>query len=144
MTTDNVRQSAKPNSWQIGKLTLASCIVGICLLGFCTGALLVGQVRLGLDTAGIQTLATITLVFAGEATLYSLRERQHLWSSRPGTWVIVASIGDILIISTLAIRGIAMRPLPVAVVASTLVSAVLFAFLVDLGQVPVFRRLHIA
>jgi len=134
VTTDNVRQSAKPNSWQIGKLTLASCIVGICLLGFCTGALLVGQFRLGLDTAGIQTLATITLVFAGEATLYSLRERQHLWSSRPGTWVIVASIGDILIISTLAIRGIAMRPLPVAVVASTLVSAVLFAFLVDLGQ----------
>jgi len=144
VTADNVRQSAKPNTWQIGKLTLACCIVGICLLGFCTGALLVGQFRLGLDTAGIQTLAMITLVFGGEATLYSLRERQHLWSSRPGTWVIVASVGDILIISTLAIRGVAMHPLPFAVVASTLSAAVLFAFLVDLVKVPVFRRLQIA
>ena len=31
----------------------------------------------------------------GEATLYAIRERQHLWNSRPGTWLIVSTIGDI-------------------------------------------------
>lgn len=92
----------------------------------------------------LQTLAMITLVFGGDATLYCVRERRHLWSSRPGAWVIVASIGDVLIISLLATRGIAMRPLPLALVASVIVAAALFALLLDLIKAPVFRRLHIA
>jgi H+-transporting ATPase len=53
----------------------------------------------------------IALVFGGAGTLYALRERQHLWNSLPGRWVIVASIGDFLIIPTLAVRGIAMQSL---------------------------------
>jgi H+-transporting ATPase len=144
VTTDNVRQSAKPNSWQIGKLTLACSVLGCCLLAFCTAALLIGKYRLGIDTGALQTLAMIALVFGGEATLYSVRERRHLWSSRPGTWVIVASIGDVLVISALAVFGVGMRPLPVEVVASVLSAALLFAFLLDLVKVPVFRRLQVA
>jgi H+-transporting ATPase len=144
VTVDNVRQSAKPNRWQIGKLTLVGCALGPCLLGFCTGALLLGKYRLGLDLGGLQTLAMITLVFGGEATLYCLRERHRLWSSRPGTWVIVASLADVLIISILAIRGIAVRPLPITVVVGVLSAAIVFAFLLDLIKVPVFRRLQIA
>ena len=144
VTADNVRPSAKPNQWQIGKLVSACSVLGICFLGFCTGSLLVGKYQLGLDIGALQTLAAITLVFGGEATLYTIRERQHLWSSRPGTWLIVSTIGDIVIISALAMRGIAMRPLPIAVVASTLVAALLFAFLLDLIKVPVFRRFQIA
>lgn len=92
----------------------------------------------------LQTLAAIALVFGGESTLYAIRERRHLWNSRPGPWVIVSSVGDVVIICTLAMRGIAMRPLPIAVVASTLLAALLFAFLLDLIKVPVFRRLQIA
>jgi H+-transporting ATPase len=144
VTADNVRPSAKPNQWQIGKLVSACSVLGICLLGFCTGSLLVGKYQLGLDIGALQTLAAVTLVFGGEATLYTIRERQHLWSSRPGTWLIVSTIGDIVIISALAMRGIAMRPLPIAVVASTLVASLFFAFLLDLIKVPVFRRFQIA
>jgi H+-transporting ATPase len=144
VTTDNVRQSEKPNSWQIGKLTLAGAVLGFCLLSFCTAVLVVGKYRLEFGIGEIQTLAMIALVFGGEATLYSIRERRRLWSSRPGTWVVIASIGDILIISTVAVLGIAMHPLPIAVVACTLCAALLFAFLLDFVKVPVFRRLHIA
>jgi H+-transporting ATPase len=143
VTTDNVRQSQKPNSWQIGKLTLACSVLGCCLLTFCTAVLMVGKYRLDFDIGKIQTLAMIALVFGGEATLYSIRERRRLWSSRPGTWVIIASIGDILIISAVAVLGIAMHPLPIAVVAYTLCAALLFAFLLDFVKVPVFGRLHI-
>jgi H+-transporting ATPase len=144
VTADNVRPSAKPNRWQIGKLVLACSVLGICLLGFCTGALLLGKYQLGLDIGALQTLAAITLVFGGEATLYAIRERRHLWNSRPGTWLIASTIGDIVIICILAMRGIAMRPLPIAVVASTLLAALLFAFLLDLIKVPVFLRFQIA
>jgi hypothetical protein len=64
VTTDNVRPSAKPNQWQIGKLTLArSQALGTCFLGFCTGAPLVGQCRLRLDIGALQTFAMVALVF---------------------------------------------------------------------------------
>jgi H+-transporting ATPase len=144
VTTDNVRQSSKPNRWQIGKLTLACTVPGACLLGFCTGVLLIGKYRLGLEIGALQTLAMIALVFGGEGTLYALRERRHLWNSVPGRWVIVASIGDILIISTLAVCGLAMQSVPIAVVLTVLAAAILFTFLLDLVKVPVFRRLQIA
>jgi H+-transporting ATPase len=84
------------------------------------------------------------MVFGGEAVLYSVREREHLWSSCPGKWVIIATAADVLVISALAARGIAMRPLPVTTIACTLGGAMLFALLLDLVKVPVFRRLQIA
>jgi H+-transporting ATPase len=143
ITTDNVRQSPMPNKWQIGKLTAACAVLGTCLLAFCTGALLVGKYRLGLDLEALQTLAMIALVFGGEATLYNVRERHHLWSSRPGIWVIAASAADVLIISALAIGGIAMQALPVSIVTSMIVASILFAFLLDLVKVPTFRRFQI-
>jgi H+-transporting ATPase len=52
-------------------------------------------------------------------------------------------VADLLIASTLAIRGIAMTPLPAWVVAGTLVAAAVFTFLLDFVKVPVFRRLKI-
>ena len=125
VTADNVRPSAKPNQWQIGKLVLACSILGICLLGFCTGSLLVGKYQLGLDVGALQTLAAIALVFGGEATLYAIRERQHLWNSRPGTWLIVSSIGDIVIIPVLMtvqtiLRNRASKPFDKALRSSSL------------------------
>jgi H+-transporting ATPase len=42
------------------------------------------------------------------------------------------------------VRTIAMRPLPITAVVSTLVAALPFAFLLDLIKVPVFRRFQIA
>jgi len=85
----------------------------------------------------------VTLIFAGQAILYVVRERRHLWSSRPSTWLMVASATDLLIIATLATRGILMHPLPTAVVAILFGAAVAFGFLLDLIKVLLFRRLHI-
>jgi H+-transporting ATPase len=144
VTTDNVRQSSKPNQWNIGKLTIACSMMAACLLAFCTGALLLGKYRLGLDLGALQTLSLVTLVFGSEATLYCLRERNRIWSSRPGIWVIGSTVADVLIISLLAVRGIVMHPLSLTVVASVLLAAFVFAFLLDLIKVPTFRRLQIA
>jgi hypothetical protein len=49
----------------------------------------------------------------------------------------------VLIASMLAALGIAMAPLSILVVGAILVSAVVFAFIVDFAKVPVFRRLRI-
>ena len=82
-------------------------------------------------------------MFGNQATTYTNRERRHLWSSRPSIWLLVSSIVDLLIASTLAVGGIAMTPLPAWVVAWTLAAAAAFAVVLDLVKVPVLRRLRI-
>ena len=144
LTTDNVRPSPLPNGWRIGKLTIAGGVMGGCLLLFCIAVLAVGKFRMGFGIETLRTLALIALVFGSEARLYSIRERRRLWSSRPSLWVVVSTVCDILIVSTLVTRGIAMSPLSIFVVGGTLVAAAVFAFIVDFAKVPVFKRLGIA
>jgi len=62
---------------------------------------------------------------------------------RPSFWVILSSVGDLLIASALAIAGIAMTPLSAAVVTGALSAAIAFAVLLDFIKVPLFRRLRI-
>jgi H+-transporting ATPase len=143
LTTDNVRPSPTPNTWRIGRLTAAGVIMGIGELALCTAVLVFGAYRLGLGIETLRTLAFVAIVFGNQATTYTNRERRHLWSSRPGGWVVASSIVDLLIASTLAIGGIAMAPLPVSTVLGVLAAAVVFAIVLDLVKVPIFHRLGI-
>jgi H+-transporting ATPase len=143
LTTDNVRPSPTPNAWHIGQLTVAGVILGICLLTFCVGVLAIGKFGLDLGTEALRTLVFVSLVFGSQATIYAIRERRHLWSSRPSLWLAASSVADVLIASILAVGGIAMAPLSALMVAGPLVAAVAFAFVLDFVKVPVFRRLEI-
>jgi H+-transporting ATPase len=142
-TTDNVRASPGPNVWHVGSITAGGIFLGFFDLAFCTGVLAIGKYALGLGIETLQTLSIVTLVFSGQAILYVVRERRHIWSSRPSTWLMVGSAADLLIIATLATRGILMKPLPVAVVAVLLAVTVAFSLLLDLIKFPTFRRLKI-
>ena len=143
MTTDNVRPSPAPNAWRIGNLTIAGAIMGIGELLFCLSVLAFGIYRMGFAISALQTLAFVAIVFGNQATTYTNRERRHLWSTRPSVWLLLSSIADILIASTLSVGGIAMTPLPAWVVAGTLAAAAAFAVILDLVKTPVFRRLGI-
>ena len=142
-TTDNVHMSTAPNVWKVGSLTAGGISLGFCDLVFCTGVLAIGKYRLGFGLETLQTLSIVTLIFSGQAILYVVRERRHFWNSCPSPWLMLASAADLLIIATLATRGILMKPLPVAVVAALLAACVVFCLLLDLIKVPVFRRLQI-
>jgi H+-transporting ATPase len=144
VTTDRVRPSGSPSVWQIGKLTKAGVILGMCFLAFCTGSLIVGKFALGLGIGQLQTLTAVNLIIGGEAILYSVRERRHLWKSMPSTWMIVASVADVGIIASLALSGVGVHELSVAVVGGVLVASVLFGVALDFVKVPVFRRLGIS
>jgi H+-transporting ATPase len=144
LTTDNVRPSPTPNAWRIGSLTIAGVIMGACLLAFCAGVLAVGKFGMNLGIEALRTLAFLVLVFGSQATIYAIRERGHLWGSRPSLLLAVSSVADAAIASTLAIGGIAMVRLPAWLVAGTLAAAAIFAFILDLVKVPVFVRLGIA
>ena len=144
LTTDNVRPSPRPNTWRIGSLTIAGAVMAICLLAFCSGVLAVGHFEMGLGIDALRTLAFAALVFGSQAIIYAIRQRRHMWGSRPSLWLALSSVADIAIASALAAAGIAMTPLPAWVLACTFAAAAAFAIVLDVVKLPVFRRLGIA
>ncbi len=144
LTTDRVRPSKMPNSWQIGRITVAGVILGICFLIFSTAILAVGKFELRLGIEALQTLSVVGIVFGSQATTYVIRGRQHLWGLRPSVWLVLSSVADVLIISTLAALGIAMAPLPIAVIACEFAAAIAFGAVLDVVKIPVFGRLRIS
>jgi len=144
LTTDRVRPSQMPNAWQIGRITSAGVILGGFFLAYCTIILAVGKFELGLGMEALQTLSVVAIVYGSQATIYAIRERRHLWGLRPTQWMILSSVADLLIISTLAIGGIAMAPLPVSVVAGEFAAAVVFGLILDGVKIPIFACLKIS
>ena len=144
LTTDRVRPSEMPNSWHIGRITTAGIILGVCFLAFSTAILAVGKFELHLSIEALQTLSVVAIVFGSQATTYVVRGRQHLWGLRPSIWLVLSSVTDVLIISTLAFLGIAMAPLPIAIIASEFGAALAFGVVMDLVKIPVFARLRIS
>jgi H+-transporting ATPase len=144
LTTDKVRPSKMPNSWQIGRITSAGVILGFCFLAFSTAILAVGNFQLHLGIEALRTLSVVGIVFGSQVTTYVIRGRQHLWGLRPSLMLVLSSVADVLIISTLAILGIAMAPLPPAIVAYEFAAAVAFGLLLDVVKIPVFTRLRIS
>ena len=144
LTTDNVRPSPTPSVWRVGDLTLAGIFMGLSELVLCVVALVLGKYHLGFGMDTLRTLAFVVIVFGNQATTYTNRARRHLWSIAPSRWLVLSSVVDLAIASTMANRGIAMAPLPLVVIGAILVGSVVFAFLVDFVKIPVFRHLKIA
>jgi H+-transporting ATPase len=119
-------------------------MLGLCFLAFSTAILAVGKFQLHLGIEALQTLTVVSIVFGSQATTYVIRGRQHLWGLRPSIWLVLSSVADVFIISTLATFGIAMAPLPIAVIATDFGAAVAFGAILDVIKIPVFARLNIS
>jgi H+-transporting ATPase len=143
LTTDRVRPSAMPNSWNVGRITGAAVILGLCFLAFCVGVLAFGQFELRLGIEALRTLAVVAIVYGSQATIYSLRARRHMWGLRPTMWLVLSSVADISIITLLASRGIAMAPLPLSTLGYEFMAATLFGLILDGIKIPVLSRFGI-
>jgi hypothetical protein len=123
---------------------LEAVILGLCFLAFATAVLAIGKFELELGTSALQTLSVVALVFDSQATIYAIRSRPASMGFTANEMAVLSSMADILIISTLAVRGIAMAPLPLVVIACEFVGALAFWLVVDSIKIPVFARLGIS
>jgi H+-transporting ATPase len=139
-TTDNVRPSSRPNAWRIDTLTIVGIALGLFDLSFCVGLLTFGSLVMHFDIDTLRTMTFIILAFNGQAVFYVVRERRRLWSSRPSLLVVVSSILDVSIVSTLALGGFLMAPLAPSIVAGILAAAIVLAFIMDQVKVWLFAR----
>ena len=103
--------------------------------------MLAGRYWLQLPLPQLQTLVFITLVFTGQGTVYLVRQRQHFWESRPGKWLVLSSVADIVVVSILASRGILMQAIPPQVVFSVLIASGCYLAAVDFVKTGLLRKL---
>ena len=143
LTTDRASPSLSPSRWRMRDITGAAIALGACKLVFSTAMLVFGAFALKLGPGEMQTFAFVTLVFGAQAVLYVVRERRSMWSSRPSPWVLTASAIDIGIVSTLALSGIFMEPLPWRVIVGALGAVAVFAAILDRIKLPVTARFKV-
>ena len=112
LTTDRATPSPMPDAWRIRKITAAAAFLGLFGLTFAVGVVTAGKYVLRFGIAELRTLAFVTLVFANQATVYVVRDRGHMWHSRPGRWLVLSSLLDMAIATSLATPARSWRPCP--------------------------------
>jgi H+-transporting ATPase len=142
-TADHATPSPHPNAWRLRNLTLATIPLAAFKFLFCLCVLITGAFHLKLTHGQLQTLIFLMFVFTGQALIFVLRERGHLWDSRPHPLMVLFSLADVAIVSSLSAAGILMDPLPLKVISMLLGSAIVFALLLDQVKVLLFRHLPI-
>jgi H+-transporting ATPase len=140
---DRVRPSPHPNAWRIRNLTLVAIPLGLFKLGYYVGVLAVGWFVLHLRPAQMKTLTLVLIVFAGQATVYVVREQGHFWDSYPAAIMLLASAGGLLIVALLAVGGVLMSPILSPLVGMLLAATLIYGLALDFVKVGVVARLRI-
>jgi len=141
LATDRVSFSPQPDRWNIRSLVLSALVVASAWLVFSFGTFLAGRDVLKLDLAKLQTLIFLMLVFSGQANVYLVRERRHLWNSRPSRWLMLGTTLDVILVSLFATQGILMTSIPVALAGGILLATVLYTLGLDVIKVATWTRL---
>jgi H+-transporting ATPase len=108
LSTDNARGSPLPEKWDVPKMVKLG--IG---LGLFTVAEMFGLLLMAMDYFRIQNINVINtyfftaIMFMGILTPFIVRERGSFWISRPGKYLIVASLADIAVVSLIALTGLA-------------------------------------
>lgn len=131
IATDRVRPSRAPNVWRVDALTLTGVVLGFAQLVFAIGVLAIGAFALRLEPAALVTLAFLTLVFGGQATIYAVRTHGALWESAPSRWLVVASVADIAVGVVVATTGYLAAPLSPLAIGALLVASVGLAYVLN-------------
>ncbi len=140
LATDHVGFSPAPNRWQVSSIVKAALGVAGPWLVFSFATYYVGRDTLDLSLGQVQTLVFVMLVFTGQATIYLVRERHHLWASMPSRWMIGGTVADIVVVAALATTGTLMSSVNIADVAGTLAAVIITTLALDAAKVRILAR----
>jgi len=143
IATDHVSFSLRPDRWNIRTLMLTAGALAVLILMLSFTVFFAGRDMLHLPLQQLQTLVFVMLVFTGQGNVYLVRERNHLWHSRPSRWLVLSSIADVMAISVMAAKGVLMAAIPWPLIVSLLVVVLVFLFLVDSLKIRIFRHFSV-
>lgn len=141
IASDQVRASSQPDRWDVRAMLIPALALALPVLALTFGIFLAGRDLLHLPLGQLQTLSFLTLVFTAQGMIYLVRERHHLWASRPGKWMMLASALDILAVILLASFGVLMQALPLWLTLGTLGAIALALLALDFFKVWLLRKI---
>ena len=116
ISTDNVRYSSKPDSWDILGLVKVALLLGVLVIAELMLVLYVGSsfFRLSGITDKLQTFTFEMLIFVELLDLLIVRERKHFWSSTPSRSLFLIILADLVLVFLISVFGLpGISPIPV-------------------------------
>lgn len=143
IATDNAPYSRKPEDWNITGTVKASIPLGILLVIESFLLVFGGTYLFGLRDTQVYTLTFDVLMFFSLLDVLIVREKGHFWESKPGGLLLLAIVGDILVVALVSIFGLpGLAPIGAIGVLAILVCAIIATFTVnDLVKVLLVRWL---
>lgn len=94
LTTDHVRPSSQPETWNIGGFVTISVVLGVAMLAESLLLLWIGWSRFGLATNdnALYTFSFLTLLYMAVFSIVSARERRGFWTTLPSRTLAMSLI----------------------------------------------------
>lgn len=134
ISTDNVRSSLKPDTFDVSRLFGVSGSLGVLMTIESAIFAVAGLSYFGLigNVEKIYTFGFAYLNLSGVFTLMIVRERNHFWKSRPSKFLSITVIAEILVVIAISIFGILeLAPLGYVPVLAILGYTLLVTFLIN-------------
>ncbi|HVY31980.1 MAG TPA: plasma-membrane proton-efflux P-type ATPase [Polyangiaceae bacterium] len=115
LSTDHVRPSSLPESWNINGFVRVSVVLGVAMVAEALGILWLGWSYFGLATndAALYTFSFLTLLYFAAFSIVSARERRRFWATWPSKILGAALGADVLVGTILTSVGLpGLMPLP--------------------------------
>jgi H+-transporting ATPase len=108
LSTDNVRPSKKPETWDIGGFITVSVVLGVAMVAETLLLLWIGWSKLGLATNNnaLYTFSFLMLLYFAVFSVVSARERRWFWSTLPSKTFMSALAADAITGTALTFAGL--------------------------------------
>jgi H+-transporting ATPase len=134
ISTDSVRYSAKPDTWNITGLVKVALFLGILVIAELMFFLYVGSSYFGLlgDPGRLHTFTFELLIFVELLDLLVIRERNHFWNSKPSKFLLLTVAGDLVLVFLISVLGLpGVDPIPPTAALAVAGFSFVIAFLIN-------------
>jgi H+-transporting ATPase len=143
-SSDNVRYSAKPSSFNIPWLFRLAASLGLAITveGIALTLAAISYFGLAGNIGRIYTFGFAYLVLAGIFNLFIVRERLHFWESRPSSLLVMTGVAEVLVVCAVSLFGfLGLSPIGLVPLLAVLAFSAVTSFAVnDSLKVSLLRR----
>ena len=140
LATDRSWVSSSPERWIVGDIARLGGVLAAGWLALAFMILWFVLTRLQLPVPQIQALMFAYLMYTAQMTIYLSRTPGRCWSLRPGRFVVLATVGNIIIATVLAAGGFLMTPVSLTLLAIMFALVLLATLLLDQIKIWLFAR----
>ncbi len=147
LSTDNVRWSRDPETWNVRSLVKVGLVLGLVMLLECVGLLFLGLKVFDLESnvALLRTFTFEMLLFFALFSLLAVRERRHFWRSMPSRTLLAALLLEGVVGAVLGRVGVpGLSRIPFVMTLSVIGYSLLFSLVVnDWIKFELVKRFHV-